>query len=158
MTEEEGVQFSPEQQALVDKLVGDARIKAREKAQTDAMAQAAKDKDAAEQASLAAKQQWQALAEQHKARVDELEPLVKQIEGYEELVTGLLEDTIEELGDAAKTAIDGLPTGMTAIDKLNWLHKNEGLFQPTGGGVGTPGRLTKPLANVKDEPRRIVSL
>ena len=158
MTEEEGIQFSPEQQALVDKLVGDARIKAREKAQTDAMAQAAKDKDAAEQASLAAKQQWQALAEQHKARVDELEPLVKQIEGYEELVTGLLEDTIEELGDAAKTAIDGLPTGMTAIDKLNWLHKNEGLFQPTGGGVGTPGRLTKPLANVKDEPRRIVSL
>jgi len=150
--------FTDDQQKYVDKLIGDARIKAREKAQTDAMAQAAKDKDAAEQASLAAKQQWQALAEQHKARVDELEPLVKQIEGYEELVTGLLEDTIEELGDAAKTAIDGLPTGMTAIDKLNWLHKNEGLFQPTGGGVGTPGRLTKPLANVKDEPRRIVSL
>ena len=154
----EDVVFTDDQQKYVDKLIGDARVKAREKAQADALAQATKDKETANQAAMVAKQEWQALAEQHKTRVDELEPLVKQVEGYEELVKGMLKDTIETLGEKAKNAVAGLPKSMTAIEKLNWLHKNEALFQETGGGVGTPGKLTRPPTKTKVEPRRVTSL
>jgi len=140
MTEE--VKFSPEQQAFVDKLVGDARVKAREKADADNMARAAKDKEVADQAALVAQQQWKTLAEQREVRVKTLEPLEKQVEAYDELIKGMLKDAVEGLGDAAKTAVDGLPKSMTAIEKLNWLGKNQGLFQAAGAssGVGTPGR------------------
>lgn len=155
MTEE--VVFTDDQQKYVDKLIGDARVKAREKAESDGKAQAAKDKAAADQTALAAQQQWETLAKQHEGRVRELEPLVKQVEGYEELIKGLLKDAVEVLGDAAKTAVNGLP-GMTAIEKLDWLHKNEGLFQVASGGVGTPGRPPKAQTNVKAEPRRVQSL
>ena len=127
-------------QEELNKLVGDARVKAREKAEADAKAQAAKDKDEADQAALVAQQQWKTLAEQHGARVKELEPLVKQVEGYEELVKGLLKDAVEALGDSAKTAVNGLPKSMTALEKLTWLHQNPGLFQVSGrpSRVGTP--------------------
>jgi len=153
------MQFTEEQQAHINKLVGDARVKAREKAEADATAQAAKDKATADQAALVAQQEWKKLAEQHKARVDELEPLTKQVEGYEELVRGLLKDAVEKLGERAKTAIDGLPKSMTAIEKLNWLHKNEELFQADGPtGIGTPGKLSKPPGKKKNEPRRVTSL
>lgn len=156
MTEE--AVFTDDQQKLVDKLVGEARVKAREKAETDAAAKSAKERADAEQAALVAQQEWKKLAEQHKTRVDELEPLVKQVEGYEELVKGMLKDTIETLGEKAKNAVAGLPKSMTAIEKLNWLHKNEALFQETGGGVGTPGKLTRPPTKTKVEPRRVTSL
>jgi len=145
-------------QEELNKLAGTVRDEGRKKGYADAKAEAAKDKEAAEQAALEAQQQWKTLAEQRGARVTELEPLVKQVEGYEELIKGLLKDAVEALGDAAKTAVNGLPKSMTAIEKLDWLHKNEGLFQPTGGGVGTPNRQTKSPVNVKSEPRRVQRL
>ena len=154
----EDVQFTSEQQAFIDALVGKTRIEAREKAQTAATAQVAKEKADAEQAALVAQQQWQTLAEQHSARVKELEPLVKQVEGYEELVKGMLKSAVEQHGDAAKTAVNALPKSMTATEKLNWLNANQGLFQSTGGGLGTPARPAKASTNAKAEPRRVTGL
>jgi hypothetical protein len=152
MSEESKVTFTPEQQALVDKKIGLARIKARETARIDFETKAAKDKEAADQAALVAQQEWQTLAETRGARVTELEPLEKRIEDYEKMVKGLLKDAIEGLGDTAKSAVDALPESMTAIEKLNWLGKNQELFQASGGPVGTPKRpKTSKKPNTKPE-------
>lgn len=132
--------LTDEQQAFVDDLVGKARTKAREKAQADATAQVAKDREAAEQAALVTNKQWQELAQKHEARVKELEPFEASAKEYTKLVEGMLEDRIEALGEAAEKAVKALPGSMTATDKLAWLKENEELFQVAGDGVGTPGR------------------
>lgn len=153
MTEE--VKFDEAQQALVDKLVGEARVKARAKAQADAEAKSIKDKEAASQAALVAEKKWQELAEKHEARVKELEPMEAQAKAYGELVAGMLKDKVKALGDAAKKAVGALPEAMTAIEKLAWLNANEELFKTTGDGVGTPKRSAKGAADDKgkaDDP------
>ncbi len=134
------IEFSDEQQAFVDDLVGKARTKARDKAQADATAQTTKDREAAEQAALVAEKKWQELAGKHEARVKELEPFEASAKEYERLVEGMLEDKIKALGEAAEKAVKALPGSTTATDKLAWLSANEELFQGAGDGVGTPGR------------------
>ena len=131
------MEFTKEQQELVNKLVGEARVKAGELAKTQHEAAQVKAKEDSEKAALAANQEWQALAKKHEARATELEPLQAQVETYQKLVGKMLRDKVKDLGDAAKKAIDGLPEGMSALEKLGWLTKNEGLFQ-AGDGVGTP--------------------
>lgn len=139
------IKFDEVQQAFVDKLVGEARVKARELAKAEFDKDAAKAKDTTDKAALAAQQQWQTLAQQHEARAKQLEPLEAQVKVYEEMVADMLKAEVKRLGDAAKKAIDALPAGMTAVEKLDWLNKNEGLFQvATGQGVGTPGRPVSP--------------
>lgn len=155
---EERVTFTPEQQALVDTLVGEARVKARSKAEADLAEQANKDKKAAEQATLAAEQKWKELAEISQARAAELEPLIAKVEEYEKLIEGMLKSTVKEKGEAAKRAVDALPASMTALEKLDWLTKNAELFQGSGGGVGTPGRPARSRTPAKAEPRRVTSL
>lgn len=162
------VTFDAKQQELVDKLVGDARVKARELAKTEfetnlsddqqelletareeAKAEAKTEFEAeatrvataaaeeAETARLKAEKAWQALAEKHEARIAELEPLEDRVVAFEELVTTMLGTRVEILGEAAKTAIEALPEGLTDLQKLNWLNQNEGLFGEKP--VGTPG-------------------
>jgi len=142
------IEFTEEQQALVDKLIGDARVKAREKAQADQSTTLAKEKDTAEKAALAASQKWQELAEMHQARVAELEPFEAQAKAYGELIAGMLKDRLKELGSEATKAVGSLPDAMTMIEKLAWLNQNAGLFQAAGDGVGTPG-ARRPAKNKK---------
>lgn len=136
----EEVKFDEQQQALVDKLVGEARVKARDKAQAELTAQAAKEQDAAIQAALIAEKKWQELAQKHEARVKELEPYEAKAKSFDELVDSMLKDKVKTLGEAAQKAVKALPESMAAIDKLNWLNQNEELFQVAGDGVGTPRR------------------
>jgi hypothetical protein len=131
------VTFTDEQQKQVDKLVGDARVKAREKAQADNVAQTAKDKVAAEQAALITEKKWQDLYEASDARVKVLEPLEAQVKAFEEAAKETLKGVIKDLGDTAKTAVATLPKSMTATEKLTWLSKNKGPFQAKSAGVGT---------------------
>ena len=136
----EDAKFTEEQQAIVDKLVGDARIKAREKAGADAAASLQKTAADAELASMAAEKKWQELAGKHEARVKELEAFEGQANAYNELISGMLKDKVKSLGDAAKKAVDALPDGLSDADKLTWVGKNESLFTAASSGVGTPGR------------------
>ncbi len=133
------VKFDEAQQALVDKLVGEARVKARDKAQAEFADKTTKEQEDAEQAALVASKEWQKLAEKHGARVKELEPFETKAQEFDKLVAGMLKDKVKALGDAAQKAVKALPEAMTAADKLNWLSQNEELFQ-AGDGVGTPGR------------------
>jgi hypothetical protein len=134
----EEVTFTAEQQELVNKLVGEARTKAREKAETDAQAALRREKDAAQEAALKAEAKWKELAERHEARVRELEPLSSQVEAYNKLVDRMLADKVKGLGDTAKKAVEALPGNLSAAEKLAWLDANTELFAQKGDGVGTP--------------------
>jgi len=152
------MEFTKEQQEFVDKLVGEARVKAREVAKTQYDAAQAKAKEDSEKAALAADQKWQELAAKHEARVTELEPLVAEAKAYSKLIDGMLKAKIKEFGDAAKTAVKALPDGMSPLAQLEWLTKNEGLFKGAGDGVGTPqGRKKPPGAKKVEIPKSITS-
>lgn len=136
--------FTDEQQAFIDKLVGKTRIGAREKAQTDAADAAKKAADVASQAQLAADKKWQQLSERHEARVKELEPFEAQAKAYTDLIDKMLKAKVKELGDAAKKAVQALPEALSPADKLSWLAANEGLFKEEARPVGSPKLRTKP--------------
>jgi len=132
------IEFTPEQQALVDKLVGEARIKAREKTQTELQAQLKQQQEDAERQALAAQSEWKTLAEKEQARARELEPYKAKSEEYDNLVAGMLKDRIKALGDDAKKAVEALPGTLSDAEKLKWLETNQGLFAAKSDGVGTP--------------------
>lgn len=134
------IEFSEEQQAKVNELVGLARTSARDKAQADFQAQAETSAAEAEKASLAANKQWETLAANAEARVTALAPLEEQVEAYRGVIEGMLKDRVKALGSGAKQAIEALPETMDALAKLAWLNKNTELFGQVGGSVGTPRR------------------
>lgn len=146
------IEFTEEQQAYVNKLVGDARTKARGIAEQDLADKIAKEKADAEVVTLAAEKKWQELAERHEARAKELEGFELQAKAYGELITGMLKDRIKALGDAAKKAVAALPESLTDLDKLNWLNQSEALFGK-GSVIGTPGR-TKVVSKNKPDARK----
>ena len=134
------MEFNEEQQAFVDKLVGDARVKAREKAQSDFEAKLQAEKEAAERQAMVDQAKWKELAESSSAKLQELEALAPQLEKYEGLIADMLQSKVKALGDSAQKAVEALPESMGAVEKLEWLSKNVELFQAAGDGVGTPKR------------------
>jgi len=148
------IEFTDEQQAWVNKLVGDARTKARSKAKSDLAEKTAKEKTDAEVKSLAAEKKWQELAERHEAKVGELEQFEIQAKAYSELIAGMLNDKIKALGEGAKKAITALPETLGDLEKLNWLNANESLFTTGPAGVGTPAaERLKQARNKSDDAR-----
>lgn len=144
------VEFTEEQQAYVNKLVGDTRVKARGKAEQDLADKTAKEKADAEVVALAAEKKWQVLAGRYEVRAKELEGFELQAKAYGELITGMLKDRIKTLGDGAKKAIAALPDSLDDLEKLNWLNQNEALFGDVTAGVGTPG--AKRQKQIKNKP------
>lgn len=137
--------FTEEQQIKVDSLIGEARTKARGKAEAEFQTKQIKANEEAERAKLVASE---ATATQ-KARITELESFESQVSVYRELVSGILKQKVEALGDAAKKAVGALPKTMGAVEKLNWLNENEALFSDSPRQViGTPTRSSK------SEPKR----
>jgi len=136
--------LTAEQQAHVDGLIGQARVKARDKAIADSAAARAKATDDASKAALAADAKWEALNKVNEARVKELEPFEAKAKEYDALMATMLADKVKALGDAAKKAVAGLPESLSVVEKLKWLSANEELFQTGSNGVGTPKRkITK---------------
>ena len=117
--------LTEDQQAHVDKLIGDARTKARDKA-----TKSADEKQAKEQATSAA------VAAQARKDLEALNEAKTAV--LEEMAQGMLDDAIGQMGVKAKTAVEGLPSSMVAIEKLKWLRANEKLFRDQGDQVGTP--------------------
>lgn len=125
----EKVEFSTEQQEVLDRLIGDARKAGREAAEKSA-----------HEASLVHSNEWKALADTRAARIAELEPLEASLTKHQEVLKEILKARLESLGDAAKTAVKALPKSLGTLEKLAWLSANEGLFGEGGGPVGTPRR------------------
>ena len=139
----DGVTFTAEQQAHIDKLIGDARTKSREQAKADiAKAQTKAEKDAAT-ARLTEQEQYKTLSEQHAARIAELEPLEARVIDYQKAIDTLLAAKLKALGDTAKKTVETLPGELDALAKLNWLNANEALFAtvlPPNIGATARGR------------------
>lgn len=148
------VTFDEAQQALFDKTAGEIRKKVREQVTAEYKAQAEKDKAEAERNTLAAGEKWQELAEQHAARVGELEPLEAQVKAYQEVVEEMLKNRVKEFGDAAKVAVKALPKSLTNLEKLNWLNKNQELFDAGPSMVGTPAKRKRVATNKGRDGRR----
>lgn len=98
-----------------------------------ALRDAEKAAQVAEEAQLADRQEWQELANKRQARIAELEPLESSVQSYRDTMTEMLDARVAELGERAKTAIDGLPEGMDALAKLRWLNSNATLFAQRAG-------------------------
>lgn len=154
-----GLQFSPEQQAYLDSLIGKARSEGRKSAQKELEEKQKQAQAEAEAQRLKDQQEWQKLAETHEARAKGLEPqitaLSERVTAYETLVTEILDSRIKALGDAAKTAVAALPGEPDALAKLKWLTANEGLFKsnPLGPGNKTePKQPTRPANGVVSAP------
>lgn len=137
------VTFTDEQQEHINKIIGAARIKEREKFEAKSAADKAQAVTEAEQAKLVADENWKALDETRLARITELEAFETKSKAYDELVDGMLKDKLKALGDAAKKAVAGLPESLSNIDKLSWLNANEGLFTDSSGPVGSPKKKVK---------------
>jgi len=153
------VTFTPEQQAHIDRVIGERLKRAKDKWEADAKEVQTKADQEAEAKRLKEQAEWQKLAEQHEARVAELEPQVKDLEGrvtaYGEAVTALLNAKLTELGDAAKTAVEALPGEPDALSKLTWLNANAALFASPGKShLGTPPKGRKPGGSGEDKPIR----
>jgi hypothetical protein len=73
-----GVTFSPEQQAVVDRLVGEARKSGRKKALDEAEALAKKQREEAEAERLKENQEFQKLAEQRQKEIEELKAAIAE--------------------------------------------------------------------------------
>ena len=142
--------FSQEE---LNKLVGEARVKARELAKSEMEAVYKKEKEVETSKSLKEAAEWETLAKSLEVRVGELEPLTAQVEGFNKLVEKMLAERIKSLGEGAKTAVGALPETMTPMQKLDWLTANAELFQMQGDGVGTPPNL--PVNRVREKGSRI---
>ena len=122
------VEFTAEQQAHIDKIIGERLVRAQAKWAADATAADAKAESDAEQKRLEEQAEWQKLADQRQARIIELEPLEATTKADAELFEGMLESKLKTLGDKAKTAIESLTGSPGAREKLQWLTANEALF------------------------------
>jgi seryl-tRNA synthetase len=148
------VEFTPEQQQHIDKLIGDRLARAQDKWQQEQERIKAKASEAAEQKRLEDEKNYQKLLEKATGKIAELEPLPAQleqaqgvIEAYRQTIGDILANEIKVLGDAAKTAVDNLPGQPDELGKLKWLNANKALFsqqqqpaQPAPARGGTPPR------------------
>lgn len=148
------VSFTPEQQAAIDKLVGERLSRAQQKWQEQQDAARQKAADEAEAAKLEEQKEFEKLLEKARGKIAELEPLSAQVEAinatlekYRATVGDILTKRVEALGDTAKNAVDNLPGEPDALAKLQWLNANEALFKATEASPvtgGTPPRRPAP--------------
>jgi len=151
------IQFTEEQQVYVDKLVGKARIKAREKAEVNLKTAQEQEAQKAEQDRLEQDKDWQALVAVHQGRVAELEPYEEEVKKYRELIAGMLKDRMKALGDAAKKAVDALPESLSDLEKLDWLTKSQDLFGGEAAPpVGTPAKKVRTRTQTADEKAKAI--
>lgn len=140
------IEFSPEQQAYLDKLIGDARKEGRDKAAREAEDARRTAEDEAEQKRLEEQKEFEKLANDRKAKLDALEAQVKtlaeQNEKYVSAIKAKLEAERKGLPDHIMALLDKLDP----VDQLEWLAGNaEAAKKPSGAqSPGTPTRPRKP--------------
>jgi len=131
------IEFTAEQQAEVDRIVGKTRQEARDRVKNEFEAEMTKRQEDAERVKLAENNEYKELAEKLGVQVSELESYKEQVGKYQEIMQGVLDYELKDMSDEAKKAVESLPGDVTV--KLKWLNDNKTLFEnQTGDGVGTP--------------------
>lgn len=144
------VEFTPEQQSHIDRIISERLGRAQEQWQAKQAEAVKAAEEAAALKQLEEQNEYKALYEKTKADMQALyaeklkgEQVVGALGQYQETIGELLTARINALGEAAQTAVDNLPGDPDALDKLRWLNKNEGLFTKTAEPKtpgGTPPR------------------
>ena len=107
----EAMSFTAEQQAHIDKLVGERLKRAQEKWLADLDAKNEAEKKSAEAKRLKDEQKWQELAQAQEAKATEAESKLaiakEQLERANEVIEGLVEARKKGLPEAMLKALDG---------------------------------------------------
>jgi len=127
--------FSEEQQAEVNRLVGLARSEGRQKGKEEA-------------------------AKEHEGQIQELttkagesDALKTKLESYQKALEGTLAKSLESLDAKAKAAVEALP--LDVMGKLDWLNAHVGVFHPP---VGTPKPRQNEGGDNQPPPMRVRTL
>lgn len=118
------VEFTPEQQAHIDKIIG-SRL-AQQKRQLDAQAKKEKERaqEEAEAEALREQEKFQQLAEKHEAKIERLEPELETVTGerdrYKEALEAQLETIRGDLPDYIITLLDK----MDPVDQFEYIAEN----------------------------------
>lgn len=128
-TADKKVEFTPDQQKEVDRIIAD-RLK-REKEKTERAE--AKAKADAEEAALKDKQAFEELANKRQARITELEGSVGELESTRQKL-GDYEKTFKDILKAEKDGLDAsivaLLDKLDPLEQLKWLSENKGKTKP----------------------------
>ena len=139
------VEFSPEQQAHIDRIISERLGRAQEQWQVKQAEAVKAAEEAAELKRLEENNEYKTLYEKAKAEAQSLH--AEKIKGqqvagalgeYQQTIAELLTTRINALGETAKIAVDNLPGNPDALEKLRWLNKNENLFT-NNATVSKPG-------------------
>lgn len=98
-----------------------AELRDWKKEQEQAATERKKEADKAERERLKQQEEWQKLAEQHEARVAELEPLAERVTRYEGVITALLEKQREGVPEFVQPLLDKLDPA----DQLEYIAANQ---------------------------------
>ncbi|MCL4806129.1 MAG: hypothetical protein KJ046_17685 [Anaerolineae bacterium] len=154
------VTFTAEQQAHIDKLVGERLTRAQEKWKADLEAKGQTDAKAAEARRLKDEQRWQELATSQEAKAAEAEQKLaaaaEQLERANAVVEGLVEARKRDLPDAILKALDG----RDIYDQLQLATAFAEAMPAQAGGPAQRTAATKPTPpaqgpkGLTDEERR----
>lgn len=144
--EKKQVEFSEEQQAYINKLVGDARKEGRDKAAREAEDARRTAEDEAEQKRLEEQKEFEKLANDRKAKLDALEAQVKTLAEQNEKYISAIKAKLETERKGLPDHITALLDKLDPVDQLEWLAGNaEAAKKPSGAqSPGTPTRPRKP--------------
>jgi len=83
------------------------------------LAEAKRQLQASQEATLAEQQKWQELAEQRQQKISELEPVKAQVDGYKQAVEATVARLVESLPEPMRDLVPDLDP----VKKLDWLNK-----------------------------------
>jgi hypothetical protein len=131
-------------QAQLDAIVKDRLTRERAKAEADRK----KAEDAAQAEALKAKEEWKTLAQQHEAKLAELQPqaesLTATIAGYEARLVKDLDAEIKEWPEEVRAMDPGADVPL--LERLAWRDKARALAHKLLDAAATPGNTRRPPA------------
>lgn len=154
--------FTAEQQEVINRLVGEARTKERDKARAEAEAETAKTKKKAEEEALAKNQEWEQLAATRAEEVaavakerDELLPYKEQAERYRAALEKLVNETMK----GVPKHLLPLMEKMDPVETLEYLTKHGKDLNVRFAAPETPEEKEKKTLSSEDEAsgRRAIS-
>ena len=119
--------FTAEQQAHIDKLLGERLQRARDKWEADNKAASDKAAEEAEKQRLTEQQKYKELAEKADTRVKELEPLVDKVKRQDEALGKILEQQRKGLPEHIIALLDKVGD---PLEQLAWLAENASKAKP----------------------------
>jgi hypothetical protein len=143
-----------ERDALKDRL---SAVNQESAARRIALKQKQEEIESLQQATLADQGNWQELAEQHAARLAEIEPLAQRFEGLMTTIAETNTTRIEQIPDGKKSLV---PSGLTPEALRDWLDANWSHLQAPkapdlDGGAGS-GQLPKKTVKLTDQERALI--